>query len=139
MEYSIEVKDLQSTGQINISSADIESSISMINSAKSSLESESKASVTSGFTALESVGLFSSGLSQIKANVDKIITCLDSFSSALSAHLATIKDQEDQNVNDIHSYGGGGGSSGHNSSSASSSYSEADTDTVEQGNKISDL
>ena len=129
---------MQTTGQININSADVESAISMINSAKTSLEGEAKASVTNGFTALESVGLFSGGLSQIKANVDKVIASLSSFSSALSSHLSSIKAQEDQNDNYIRSYSNGGGSSGYNSSNASSTYSDADTNEVDKGNKISD-
>ena len=134
------------SGQININSADIESAISLLNNSKSALESEAKSGL-SGFAALESVGLFSDGLSQIKANIDKVSTSIDSFVSALSSHLASVKQEEEENVEIVDTYGGGSGGGGGGGGgyygaggggSVTSTYEESTMDEVNEGTKISD-
>ena len=129
------------SGQVNINSAELQSIISQLSSSKSTLESDAMNSVANDFSALTSVGLFTDGLAKIKANIQAIIDAQNSFIASFSAHLQTVTQQEDQNVEIIQNYGsrtGGGGGGGYRSSTAESTYEEAKTEEVEHGTKVSD-
>ena len=127
-------------GQVNVNTSELESIISQLSSSKATLEGDAMSSVSSDFNALTSVGLFTEGLSSIKANIQAIVDAQNSFINSFSSHLATLKQQEAENVDIVNTIGGGSrspGGGGYRSATPESPYKDADTDDVKKGTKVS--
>ena len=130
-------------GQINIDSTTLSTCISHLNSSKTSLENDAKAALESAFAALTACGLFTSGLAQLKAAIESLVTSHDTVISALSSHLSQMQDTEDQisNLLGTYTYGGGGsysgGGGGSYSGGLTSQYDDSTMDQKQQGKIIS--
>ena len=131
-------------GQINIDSNTLSAVISHLTSSQTSLESDAKTALETGFTALESCGLFTAGLSSMKNAVTSLVTSHQTIIASLSTHLNDTQTVEDQIGQYITQYGSSYGSSGSSGSSGSTSTGSDPTytgTTIEEpvkGKKISD-
>ena len=130
-------------GQINIDSTTLSACISHLQNSKTSLETDAKTAITSAFSALEACGLFTSGLAQLKAAIESLVTSHDTVISSLNTHLSQMQQQETQIQDYIGGYTGGysgGGSSGGGgySGGSQSQYEESTMEHTDQGKKISD-
>ena len=126
-------------GQINIDSTTISACISHLTNSKTSLESDAKTAITQAFAALEACGLFTSGLAQLKAAIESLVTSHDTVITSLNSHLAQMQNNEVEIQNLLGTYTGPSGSGNNNGSynGVDSSYQNSGMDQKQQGKVIS--
>ena len=126
-------------GQISIDSNTLSTCISHLTNSKTSLESDAKTAITTGFAALEQCGLFSSGLASLKSSIDTLAASHDTVITSLSAHLTQMGEQENIIGEYINTYGGGTNISGGGTYTGGneSQYEESTIEETPDGKKIS--
>ena len=130
--------------EVVYTSQEVHNAISILKEAHTTMSTSIANSISSDFSVLTDLDLFSSGLSKIKEQVTSLAQIYETLIAKLQTHDTTMEETEQNVQNDVRNYvdssGGysGGGSSGGHGGGSSTETEKPTTEDEDDGKKISD-
>ena len=130
--------------EVVYTSQEVHNAISILKEAHTTMSTSIANSISSDFSVLSDLDLFSSGLSKIKEQVTSLAQIYETLIAKLQTHDTTMEETEQNVQNDVNNYidsSNGGYYSGGSRSHSSGSTTETEKPTTEEeddGKKISD-